>query len=289
MRMGWRGAFFFGLVLSTLTGAWAVAPASPLVHLQWSPDHPPAGDHAPAVVPFRGAHGLRFERASGTRLDLTTVANETDFGFAGALSVALVVRPAMLSGQSALVSKYRLATGGRCYELGLQSSGAVYWVVSPDGNFSGSARQLDTAFRVVAGSDYLLTATYQPGQRMSVYANGGLVQSVSDNVPDRIHQNSEIPMLGARSSGDAFADGILGDVWFYDRVLDATEVAGLAAEVGLTNAPPRDPVPFEEALYPPGYVYPPVRQLTSGPKFHWFGYYDVQEFDPTGQIGRAHV
>lgn len=29
--------------------------------------------------------------------------------------------------------------------------------------------------------------------------------------------------------------------------------------------------------------YPPVRALTQGPKFHWFGYYDKLQFDPTGR------
>lgn len=29
---------------------------------------------------------------------------------------------------------------------------------------------------------------------------------------------------------------------------------------------------------------PPVRPLTRGPKFHWFGYYDKLEFDPTGRF-----
>jgi hypothetical protein len=28
---------------------------------------------------------------------------------------------------------------------------------------------------------------------------------------------------------------------------------------------------------------PPVRQITTGPKFHWFGYYDKLEFDPSGR------
>jgi hypothetical protein len=28
---------------------------------------------------------------------------------------------------------------------------------------------------------------------------------------------------------------------------------------------------------------PPVRQVTRGPKFHWFGYYDKLQFDPTGR------
>src|SRR5262249_37988065 len=28
---------------------------------------------------------------------------------------------------------------------------------------------------------------------------------------------------------------------------------------------------------------PPVRAITKGPKFHWFGYYDKLQFDPTGR------
>ncbi len=28
---------------------------------------------------------------------------------------------------------------------------------------------------------------------------------------------------------------------------------------------------------------PPIRQVTSGPRFHWFGYYDKLQFDPTGR------
>ena len=28
---------------------------------------------------------------------------------------------------------------------------------------------------------------------------------------------------------------------------------------------------------------PPIRALTRGPKFHWFGYYDKLEFDPSGR------
>ncbi len=32
-----------------------------------------------------------------------------------------------------------------------------------------------------------------------------------------------------------------------------------------------------------GEMLPPVRAITHGPKFHWFGYYDKLEFDPTGR------
>ena len=27
----------------------------------------------------------------------------------------------------------------------------------------------------------------------------------------------------------------------------------------------------------------PIRAITNGPKFHWFGYYDKLQFDPTGR------
>jgi hypothetical protein len=31
------------------------------------------------------------------------------------------------------------------------------------------------------------------------------------------------------------------------------------------------------------YRPPPIRAITSGPKQHWFGYYDKLQFDPTGR------
>jgi hypothetical protein len=34
----------------------------------------------------------------------------------------------------------------------------------------------------------------------------------------------------------------------------------------------------------PGEALPPVRAITKGPKFHWFGYYDKLEFDPSNRF-----
>ena len=48
-------------------------------------------------------------------------------------------------------------------------------------------------------------------------------------------------------------------------------LAGLAAYV-----PELRPLLAEEEL-------PPVRAITRGPKFHWFGYYDKLQFDPAGR------
>ena len=30
-------------------------------------------------------------------------------------------------------------------------------------------------------------------------------------------------------------------------------------------------------------AFPPVRPITKGPKFHWFGYYDKLQFDPSSR------
>ena len=32
------------------------------------------------------------------------------------------------------------------------------------------------------------------------------------------------------------------------------------------------------------HAFPPVRTLTRGPHYHWFGYYDKREFDPTDRF-----
>ena len=50
----------------------------------------------------------------------------------------------------------------------------------------------------------------------------------------------------------------------------------VATSVGLASAGPAFARVGPEAL-------PAVRAITRGPKFHWFGYYDKLEFDPTGR------
>jgi hypothetical protein len=40
---------------------------------------------------------------------------------------------------------------------------------------------------------------------------------------------------------------------------------------------------FGSATEPKLPALPPIRSITRGPKFHWFGYYDKLQFDPTGR------
>jgi hypothetical protein len=41
--------------------------------------------------------------------------------------------------------------------------------------------------------------------------------------------------------------------------------------------------PAVEPLQPEKAKFPPIRTITRGPKFHWFGYYDKLQFDPSGR------
>ena len=53
----------------------------------------------------------------------------------------------------------------------------------------------------------------------------------------------------------------------------ATVLSTAVCRSGFTGPLDRDePIPL-----------PPVRRLTSGPRHHWFGYYDKREFDPSGR------
>lgn len=61
--------------------------------------------------------------------------------------------------------------------------------------------------------------------------------------------------------------------------------AGAALAAGLGRLGPRavafaDSTPDAPAAQE---QLPPIRQITRGPKFHWFGYYDKFQFDPTGR------
>jgi hypothetical protein len=49
-----------------------------------------------------------------------------------------------------------------------------------------------------------------------------------------------------------------------------------AATLAATRLPAIAKATSEERL-------PPIRQVTRGPRFHWFGYYDKLQFDPTGR------
>ena len=60
-----------------------------------------------------------------------------------------------------------------------------------------------------------------------------------------------------------------------DLLVQSAAMASLAAG-GSSASAANETKPLE--------TFVPTRTITSGPKFHWFGYYDKQEFDPSGRL-----
>ncbi len=58
---------------------------------------------------------------------------------------------------------------------------------------------------------------------------------------------------------------------------------GLTVAIAAGLATPAAEPTFEQIISAPGQELPPLRAVTRGPKFHWFGYYDKLQFDPTGR------
>jgi len=63
----------------------------------------------------------------------------------------------------------------------------------------------------------------------------------------------------------------------------ATFVLSLTFVAALPPAATAAEPTFEQIIHAPDVKLPPVRAITQGPKFHWFGYYDKLEFDPSGR------
>ena len=189
---------------------------------------------------------------------------------------AVVQLAAVPQAKTPFISKWQTQPGKRSYELGVTPSRQVFFTVTSSGNWDGQGRELLTPLLLRVGSPYCVVAVYEPGKRMVVFINGVLSGALTSRVPASLFDSPTPVLLGnRRGSEHAFGlEGILAGVWVLDRVLDEAAITAWAKELGLTEPP--------EPEFPEGPL-PPVRAITRGPKFHWFGYYDKLELDPTGR------
>jgi len=245
-------------------------PADPVLELTWSEETALTGDFAPALTTFHGSFGLAFDGALETRYDLEA-ADQSVVRFAGGFTVAVAVRlEARPAVDAAVISRWRLADGGRSYELGVDRMQLPYLVVSHSGAYDDAARRAVSLRQVRLGETYLVSATFVPGARMAVHINGVTTREVTSGVPGGVFDSDTPVVLGNRpgDEDEAGLTGTLGRVLFFDRGLDGAALHYLAVGMALDDPPP-------------GFV--PVRTLTSSPGYHWFGYYDKAQIDPTGR------
>ncbi|MBL7224132.1 MAG: hypothetical protein ISS72_09785 [Candidatus Brocadiae bacterium] len=266
------------LVLLLLLAAPALAgPPGPEVSFSWSPATAPEGKHAPRRVPFRGQHALRFE--SGRQSRVAASAEQTHYiDQMQRLSLAAVVQLARAPrSKCAIVSRWHTVDGGRSFELGLHPSRQLFFAISSTGKYDKGARELKSDVKLRVGKPYHVVAVFEPGKRMAVYVNGHVAIESRHRIPTGMHLSKAPCLVGNRPGAEAACgfDGIILSAHLMGWPLDRKWAEGKAKELKMTDAP-ESPYGDDEKL-------PPCRAITTGPKFHWFGYYDKLQFDPTGR------
>jgi hypothetical protein len=243
---------------------------TPVLVLEWNEDTPLGVDSPPLLVDFRDGHGLEFDHDAHTYLEI----EEGMAGaarFTGAFTVTAEVRlDSRPDFQAAVVSHWRVADLERSYELGVDRTQYPYLVVSATGYIGENALMVTSDRQLRLGETYQVAAVFDPAETMAVYIDGQLTGDVAQDVPASAYDCDTPFYVGNRPGGTSHTgfDGVIGRVELFDEALDGPVLATRACLRGLDAGPPG---------------FPPVRTITSGPRFHWFGYYDKFEFDPTGR------
>jgi len=201
------------------------------------------------VVPFLGGRALKFSRARRTRLDLGQ-GRGGRLRLRGAFSIQAVVRlDAVPPSKVSLVSKWRIASGGRSYELGITPSRRLFFTVSSTGLWPKGARELLSSRPLKSHVVYAVAAVYEPGAAMRLFVNGVSGGETSFGVPPFVFDSRTPVLLGNRfgSERDCAFEGLVGPVDFYDRALGREETAQWASRHRIT-APPEPEFP---SLKPP--------------------------------------
>ena len=258
-----------------LAGIAAAGPPGSCSYHRWDRDNAPTGEHAPTLVPFLGHHALRFERKRRSRVDITKSAGSA-VRVGNHLTLAVIAqldRPP--KAKAALVSSWQTTPGGRSFELGVLPSRQLFFACSATGNYDRGARELTSGVKLRVGRPYYIVALFEPGKLMAVYVNGHRAIESRSRIPQHLCVPDVPCLVGNRPGAEATCgfDGIVKYVGIMRWPSAVGWIKGVAESKKMTE-PPEDE--FDD-----GRPLPPCRAITRGPKFHWFGYYDKLQFDPT--------
>jgi hypothetical protein len=165
--------------------------------------------------------------------------------------------------------------GGRSFELGLHPGRQLFFAISASGSYDKAARELKSDVKLRVGQPYFIAAVFDPGKRMAVTVNGHVAMESRHRIPESLHAN-DTPCIVGNSPGALGAcgfDGLIRNVHLMGWPLDEEWAKEKAEAMNMTDKP--------ESPYGDPEDLPPCRAITTGPKFHWFGYYDKLQFDPT--------
>jgi hypothetical protein len=238
----WLSAFvFFGFVAS----AWATGPI-----LSWSADDLSADKFAERLVDLHNGKALHFEFGQADRYSLGQGPDNV-LCLDGPFTLSAVVQVGEQEVyKAAIVSKWKLAAGGRSYELGITRQRDLFFTVSGSGSWDEQARQVVSDHLLKVDTPYLVTAIYQPGERMALFINGIESGIVTTAVPESIFDSKTPVCLGERAGGNKCElNGSIQQVRFYSEALRKKQIAARAKALNLTHKP--EPLPFADAPHLP--------------------------------------
>lgn len=260
-----------GIVLFMLSGGTGYAQDS---GFSWRAEPVSGGEHAPVPVPFRDGQALHFSAADMTRVNLGQ-GQDGCLRISGELTLTAVIQlDSAPRTKVPFISRWQCSQEGRSYELGVMPDRTVFFSISASGVYDGGARELYTDEKLKVGIPYVVSGVFSPGRRMSAFINGHPCGSLGHRVPAGIFLSQTPVLLGNRPGAEQTTgfDGLIAEVRIQPKVLKTEEVVAMSKDLGLTDLPESE---FDDTR-----PLPPVRAITRGPAFHWFGYYDKLQFDP---------
>jgi hypothetical protein len=223
------------------------------------------------------------------------ISNGLPFDFSNHFSVAFWIKPtAIPNGYAAIISKNYRASGKSSWFIEQNASGieqngnslnslVLYYVQSVSDN-EGGGHGISNI-----GNQWNQYSVTKENTKLSTYFNGNLISTVGSSTPSvfsAIKTNGDLPLfVGAfdTSSGSHF-DGILDDIFIYNRTLTAQEVLKLYQFGAPTSQPTGSPTSqpsVQPSIQPTSF---PSNQPTSPPSLQPVGQPTDHPFnEPTSQ------
>lgn len=274
----------FALATTSHLFAADAGSSAPEPCLCWTAAQAAATEHGPGLISTQFGQAVHFVGEEKHSIDLTDSLSSCNGKLTGPLTIGVLVELTAEPGKKRpLLSKWHCVDGGRAYELGITQQRRPYLAISGSGKFNGKAKEVHSAYALEVGKPYAVVGVFEPGKRMAVYINGVTTATTRSGVPPSIADAPTPVLLGARPPGQLHLDANIAraEVWTTD--LTSNRVRAWSRLHKLTESPGPEIISLEDAFAENPEPLPPIRAITRGPKFHWFGYYDKFQFDPTGR------
>ncbi len=182
-----------------------------------------------------------------------------------------------------LASRWETTDGGRSWEIGITDQGRPYLSISESGKYDAGAKELFGTRTLKADVPYTVVGAFEPNARMALRVNGWRAGELTSGVPGPLHASKAPAILGARPPGAMKIDAEFSRAEIWQRALSEKEIKRWTSDRSLTQWPGEEHVTFTEAVARHGGPMAKVRQITRGPKHHWFSYYDKMQVDASGR------